>query len=190
MAGIQQGDSTSIIEYIENRRRDLMMVILSKMGAGLRSKVEAEDVYQEVCQTAIESFRKVEFDERGPFGWLVELIDRKVIDFKRRFASQKRDQSKEISADKPGCNGKIGFVNLLIASITSPSKAFSRKQKELQVVEALEELTSEQKSVLKLRFGKGLSCKRIAQKIGKTDGATRVLISRSLARLRNVIGSE
>jgi RNA polymerase sigma-70 factor (ECF subfamily) len=174
-------------DFIESRRQDLMVLILGKMGAGLRKKVEADDVYQEVCKTALESFQKVEFDERGPFGWLVGLIDRKVVDLKRKFETQKRDSSKEVGIHGSDSD-RIGFVNLLVASITSPSKAFSRKQKEFQILEAMGNLTEEQQTVLNLRYAKGLSCKLIAEKIGKSDGATRVLISRSLTRLRDAVG--
>jgi RNA polymerase sigma-70 factor (ECF subfamily) len=76
---------------------------------------------------------------------------------------------------------------MLVASITSPSAAFSRKQKEFKLVEALNQLNEEQQNVLQMRYGQGLPSKEIASKIGKSDGATRVLITRSLKKLEGIL---
>lgn len=177
-----------MVQFIESRKTDLMILIRSKVGSGLRSKVELEDIYQELCQTAVENFREVKFDERGPFGWLVELVSRKVVDLKRGFQTQKRDLTKEVGIHNGGSNDQVELANILVASITSPSKAFSRKQKQIQIHAAIDGLTAEQKTVLHLRFAKGLDTRQIAERVGKTDGATRVLISRSLARIRDCVG--
>ena len=183
--GIMEGNADSMARYLDYRRRDLLAVILSKMGPALRARVEAEDIFQEVCQTVIENFKSVKFTARGPFGWLCEVADRRIIDVQRKFSAQKRDTSKEVGihGSGSGVNSQAGLVNLLVASITSPSRAFSRKQKEFQMLSALDRLNDEQKTVLELRYGQGKSSKDIAAQIGKTDGATRVLITRSLSKL-------
>ncbi len=141
---IQQGDVESMAEYLNVRRRDMLAVILSKMGPALKNKVEAEHVFQEVSQTAVENFRAVTFTERGPFGWLCELVDRRIIDIPRRFSAQKRDAAKEIGIHGSPDQSQIGLVSLLVASITSPSRAFSRKQKEFQLLTAMDRLSMEQ----------------------------------------------
>lgn len=184
---IAQGNKESLAEFFQLRRFDLLAVILSKMGPALRTKVEAEDIFQEVCTTALQSLDKVQISDAGPFGWLCEIADRRIIDQQRKFAAGKRDASKET-----GIHGKsdddVGLVNLLVASITSPSRAFSRHQKEFKLIQAMKELPENQQQVLELRYSKGKSSKEIAAEIGKSDGATRVLLTRSLQKLKEVLG--
>lgn len=187
VSGILNGDKNELARYLTLRRQDLLAVILSKMGPALRTKVEAEDILQEVSQKAVESFQDVQFTEPGPFGWICEVADRVIIDVQRKFAAKKRDVSKEVGIHGSGNDSDIGLINLLVASITSPSKAFSRKQKEFKLMSALNNLNDDQKTALELRYGQGKSSKQIAAEIGKSDGATRVLISRSLSQLRSLV---
>lgn len=186
---IKKGDADSLIQYLEIRRGDLLSVILSKMGPALQKKVEAEDIYQEICANAVRSCDQVRFTDAGPFNWFCELADRRIVDEQRKFAAQKRDSSRERAIHAQG-NNEIGLVNLLVASITSPSRAFSRQQKEFHLLEALDQLPDIQKRVLDLRYSEGKSSKQIAEAIGKSDGATRVLITRALQKLKELMNPE
>ncbi len=183
---IKNGDSDALVKYLELRRPDLLAVIFSKMGPGLKKKVEAEDIFQEICTTAFRSLKDIKFTDAGPFGWFCELADRRIIDEQRKFASQKRDSKKETGIHAKG-DDDIGLVNLLVASITSPSRAFSRNQKEFQLIQAMEKLPENQQLVLDLRYAKGKSTKEISKEIGKSDGATRVLLTRSLKKLKEIM---
>lgn len=54
-------------------------------------------------------------------------------------------------------------------------------------MELLKNLPEESQSALQLRYFEGLPSKEIAKRLGKTDGATRVLLTRSLAKLRELL---
>jgi RNA polymerase sigma-70 factor (ECF subfamily) len=54
-------------------------------------------------------------------------------------------------------------------------------------MEALEGLPEEGREALRLRYIDGLATKEIAERMGKTDGAIRVLLTRSLSRLQGVV---
>lgn len=53
---------------------------------------------------------------------------------------------------------------------------------------ALESLAAECREALRLRYTDGLPTKQITEKLGKTDGAVRVLLTRSLQRLQEILG--
>ena len=55
---------------------------------------------------------------------------------------------------------------------------------------ALETLPKDQREAVRLRYLIGLSSKEIAEKLGKSDGATRVMISRALSRLQAMLSEE
>ena len=57
------------------------------------------------------------------------------------------------------------------------------------MVAALETLSEEQQEAVRLRYLIGLPSKEIAKKLGKTEGETRVMISRALSLLREKMAS-
>ena len=138
---------------------------------------------------AVRSLAKTDLSNWDPLHWLFQICERKIIDFHRQhFASQKRDAGRE--AALPVGSEAVGLANLLAASMTTPSEAFSRDQRQLRMLAALETLPDEQREALRLRYLVGLPSKEIAEKFGKTDGATRVMISRALSRLQEMLGEE
>ncbi len=115
-----------MLALLEEKRPQLTAYINRQLGARLKQKVEAEDILQE---TSLDAVRRVaEFDslERDPFGWLCQIAEHRLIDAHRRFfQSQKRAGEREVSmdADRNDAGGK--FADLLAASMTTPSQAFS-----------------------------------------------------------------
>jgi RNA polymerase sigma-70 factor (ECF subfamily) len=184
---INRGDREAMAEYLQFRRHDLLAVILNKMGMPLRSRVEADDIYQEVAAGAVQKMEELDFSSNSPFGWLCEMAQRRIIDAERRFSAQKRARHREVGIHGSAEQSQVGIANLLVASITSPSRAFSRHQKEFRLLQAMEQMPDEQRTVLQLRYGEGRPTKEIAEQIGKSDGATRVLLTRALKKLKQLV---
>ena len=162
--------------------------ILGKMGPALRQKVEADDIYQEVCSSALQSADQIDLSEYDLFGWFCQLAKRRIVDVQRKFAAQKRASDREVGLySSPAEASHAGLINLLVASITSPSEVFSRQQRESKLLQALSQLSEQQQLVLRLRYVDGLPSKKIAVQIGKSDGATRVLITRAIKRLEKTM---
>ncbi len=185
---VREGDPDAMVVFIEANRHALMAFLQKRIGAHLRQKIEPEDILQEVSVEAIRALDKTTFDDRDPLNWLFHISERKIIDAHRRFfASQKRDASREAAFPAGGEDGR-GLENLLIASMTTPSQAFSRDQKQLRMLAALDTLPEDQREALRLRYLVGLPSKEIATKLGKSDGAVRVMLSRGISRLQQLIG--
>ena len=60
----------------------------------------------------------------------------------------------------------------------------------MRMLTALEQLPEEHREVLRLRYLEGMPSKQIADKFGKSDGAIRVMLTRSLAKLQQVLGTD
>lgn len=178
-----------LARFVESKRLPLLAYIQRSIGPALRKKLEPEDVFQEVALTAIGSFSTFQVPGRDPFKLLCQMAEQRIIDAHRHHvAAQKRSAEKEVSIDAPvGGGDGVAFVNMLVASMTSPSRAFSRGQKELRLQEAIGSLPEEQREILKLRFVDGLATKEIADRVGKTDGAIRVLLTRTLSKLQEML---
>lgn len=189
---IRRQDVDALARFAGDENGPLLGYIQRQMGLRLKRKLEPEDVLQEVAAEAARLLPETELAEREPFGWLCQLAQRRIIDAHRRFfEAQKRDAGREVSLGSAGDDSQHGeLINLLVASMTTASKAFSRNLREVRLNEALAELPEDRREVLRLRYVEGLPTKEIAERMGRTDGAVRILLTRSLARLQELLGPQ
>lgn len=188
-AKIKAGDRDALAAFIESKQPQLLAFIEKRMSDKLRTKVEAGDILQELTVASLGSLDDVELGDRDPFSWLCQQAERRIIDTHRHhFGAQKRAKHSEVGIHSPlGGSDEGEIADLLSASMTSASSAFSRQQKEFHMLQALEQMPEEAREALRLRYLEGLPSKEIAEQLGKTDGATRVLLSRSLAKLQEML---
>ncbi len=193
IAKVRADDSQALADFIVSKRPQLLAFIERRLGAGLRRKIEPDDLFQETSAEAVRSIGEVELAERDPFNWLCQVAERRIIDAHRRFfGSQKRDAGREVSMNAGGTDdsSRPGLINLLVASMTSASAAFSRDQRQIRLMAALEKLPEDHREALRLRYLENLPSKDIAERVGKTDGAVRVMLTRSLAKLQQILELE
>lgn len=186
-------DATVLSDYIHQHRHRILGFIEQQLGSSLRKKVDAEDVYQEVSIEAVRSLEQVQFGDREPIHWLFQIAERKIIDLHRfHFRSQKRSAHREIEIDRPFGeeDGEKGLIQLLVASMTSASQAYSRQVKLGKMEQAIQQLPEDQQKALRLRYVENLPSKKIAEQLGKSDASIRVLLTRALKRLQELLIQE
>lgn len=186
---IRKKDADALVKYTTEKEPQLLAFISKSLSDALKKKIEPQDILQEVCISAINSLDEIDLSQRDPFSWLCQLVERRIVDAHRKFiAAQKRTANKEegIATPRDNSNQK-GMLDILVISMTSPSGAFSRKQKEFHMLAALESMPEESRLALKFRYVENLPSKEIAKKLGKSDGAVRVLLTRSLSKLQDIL---
>jgi RNA polymerase sigma-70 factor (ECF subfamily) len=189
MAGETDRKARDPGELLREHRAPLLAYIERRMGPGLRSKIEPEDIFQEVSVEAVRSWDTLDECEEKVFGRLCEIAERRIIDAHRRlFGAQKRSAARDVplEANRAAESGQ-GIVNWLVASLTSPTQALARDDRHRRLSEALATLPEEQREALRLRYVEQLPSKEIAARLGKTDGAIRVMLTRSLKTLQAVL---
>jgi RNA polymerase sigma-70 factor (subfamily 1) len=189
---VRAHDLAALAEYLSLKRKPLVAFIDGQLGQGLRRKVEVDDIFQEVSVEAVRSLAETDFAEREVFSWLCQMAERRIIDAHRRyFGAQKRDAGREVPLGNAGGDTQhAAIIDLLAVSMTSPTAALSRNQKELHLLTALTKLSPEQREALRLRYVENLPSKEIAARLGKTDGAIRVMLTRSLGQLQQLLDPE
>ena len=189
LARLQAHDHAALAEFLELRRAPLMAYIQRQLGSQLRRKVEPEDVFQEMSAEAVRALAQADLSSRDPFGWLCQIAERKIIDLHRKhFDAQKRDAAREVPLASPSSDERRhGLIELLVASFTTPSAAFSRNIREDRLQNALGQLPADQQEALRLRYVENLPSKEIAEKLKKSDAAIRVMLTRSLKRLQGLL---
>lgn len=186
---VRRGDRDAIVQFVEEHRTRLLAYIDRSLGSALRRKIEPDDILQEVMISALRAPEQDLAGGRDPFGWLCQLSEQRIIDAHRRFvAAQKRSTEREVSLGSPASESRpAALIEMLVASITSPSEAFSRDQREFRLLQAMSALPEESREALRLRYVEGLPTKQIAQQLGKTDGAIRVMLTRAINRLQAIL---
>lgn len=189
---IKQNDTAALAQYIQQNLVQLSGFIRSITGEHLLALVEVDDLVQEISATAISSLATAPLEEYSPLDWLKQLARRRVVDAHRfHFDAKRRDANRQQSMNAPSTNSSssspVGLEQMLSASMTSPSAAFSRDVRMMRMQEAVESLGDEQKQAIRMRYADGMPTKQIAEKLGKTDVAVRVLLSRSMRQLEKVL---
>ncbi|MFM8415404.1 MAG: sigma-70 family RNA polymerase sigma factor [Planctomycetota bacterium] len=185
-------DREAVAAYVEAQRPRLLAFIASRMAAGLRQRLDPDDIVQEVSLAAVRPAGADGGPPRDPFGWLCHVAEQRIIDAHRRhFGAAKRDAGREVSIDAPlpGADGDDAgrLASLLAVSMTTPSQVLSRDAREYRLAQAIEALPEEQRIAIRMRYVDGLATKVIAERMGKSDVAVRVMLSRTVQKLQQVV---
>ncbi|MEM7205425.1 MAG: sigma-70 family RNA polymerase sigma factor [Planctomycetota bacterium] len=158
----------------ESYRDRLLSVIWLRMGPDLRTRMDPEDVLQEVAIEAINSWPTLEDPQLvGP--WLVTLARRKVARILRdqvgvAARDPRREQAMKTSWPMPDRR-------------TGPVTAADRRDRLQQLEAALARLSEDHREVILLSRIEGLAAKEVGERMGRTENAIYLLLSRALKRL-------
>jgi RNA polymerase sigma-70 factor (ECF subfamily) len=164
------GDAAAIGELYRRHAPAIFRYLFYRLG----DRERAEDLASEVFVRALEALPRYRRQGRPFSAWLYRIASARVADYYRR---HRRRPTVPLAADLPARGGDPGEV------------AESRLTAELlqQVIARLSPL---QQQVIVLRFLEGLSHAEVAQVIGRSEGAVRVLQFRALEALRRLLERE
>ncbi len=179
-ARARAGSGTALAVLVERWRGRLHAYAQSRIGRDLGSRLDADDVVQEALMYALRAVRTADLAGRDVFGWLCGVADDRLTDLARRHRAARRDVAAEARAAQ--------LIDALAASMTSPSAAAMRGERETRLAAAVAALPAGVAEMLRLRYADGLASRDIAEKVGKTDDAVRAALSRALRALEHAVG--
>ena len=148
--------------------------LLAYLLRQVHSRQDAEDLLLEVFVAALENEQFKLLDERKQQAWLWTVARNKVADYYRHF---RRHPS-------------IPLVQMADTIYEreelEPEQITLRREEYARLHDTVRELPEVQQEILQLRFGHGLSCGEIATMTEKSEGAVRMLLSRTLKLLRSI----
>jgi RNA polymerase sigma-70 factor (ECF subfamily) len=136
----------------------------------------AEDLTAQTFLKALEAIQR--YEDRGvPFvAWLLRITVNLAINHKKALKNGRHAQLPESLED----NDRLG----------SPEQSCTIKSEGERVWRKVRELPPDQRHVIIMRFGNDLPYIEVAQALGKTVGAVRVIQFRALTNLRNMLRDE
>jgi RNA polymerase sigma factor (sigma-70 family) len=158
----------------EQHRERLLSVIYLRMGPQLRTRMDAEDVLQEVAIEAINSWHTLS-DEQNAGAWLVTLAKRKVARILRDqigVAARNPNRERHVLTDLPIADRRSG-----------PVTAADRRDRLELLGQALERLPDDYREVILLTKIEGLPAKEVGVRMERSENAVNLLLSRALKRL-------
>ena len=140
----------------------------------VHSRQDAEVLLLEVFVAALENERFKLLDEQKQQAWLWTVARNKVADYYRH---SRRHPSIPL----------IQMVDTIYErEELEPEQIILRREEYMRLHHTMRELPEVQQEILQLRFGHGLICGEIAIMTEKSEGAVRMLLSRTLKLLRSL----
>ncbi len=171
-AGVEK-DLDSLFERFAGR---LLALIRARMGPGLRAHTESRDILNASLLKAFQDIDQFErSDGRSLMAWLARIAENEMrdqVDYLRR---QRRDAAKVVRPEQ-GLDG-------IAERVRSHSSRLVLREEMERMVRALETLDQPQREVILLRKLEELSFKEIAERMGRSPDACRMLLARALTAL-------
>ena len=176
-------ESARPLEDLFSRHRPALEAYLRRrVGRRLRTQESFSDLTQSVCREILVDAEQLDFDDERAFrGLLMKAADRKIVERHRYHHRAKRD------VDRTHIVADVDSFEAARAREPTPSQAAADQEQSVQLQHALEALPGEYRDVLLMAHGMGMSHAEMAARLGRSEVASRKLLSRALARLATIM---
>ncbi len=188
------GEGRAREQLFDRYQAYLGVLARAQLGRQLRAKVDPSDVVQQTLLEAHRDFGSFQgTHEAELLAWLRRILAHNLFNEARRFNAQQRDASREVSLEHVRAGVEQSSVMLgqtLAAGTPSPSQVASQRESAVRLADALARLPEDYQTVLLLRVFEERPAEEVAQRMGRTAGAVRMLQMRALTALREQMGAE
>jgi RNA polymerase sigma factor (sigma-70 family) len=169
------GDRESLSLLIGRFRSQLLGMVRTRLGNGVREYVESRDIVQEVLVELVQRFPRCAFRREAEFvAWLKKILCNKIRDQARKLASARVRIEGSAAAIADSCE----------APVESPSASLLRRERLEQLERALETLSVRHERIIRLRDIDGRDYRAVASELGLPSlAAARMLRRRAWVAL-------
>jgi RNA polymerase sigma-70 factor (ECF subfamily) len=185
-----QGDQEALSTLLKRECPNVRTHIHARIAAAHRSLFDAEDVMQ---VTYLEAFLHIRgFVPQGPgsFGaWLRRLAENNLRDAVRELEREKRP-SPEKRVAAVGSNSYVALVERLTSATSTASRALAREETRQALQQVLQRLPPDYADAIRLYELEELSGPEVAERMGKSHGAVRMILARARERLAAMLAAD
>jgi RNA polymerase sigma-70 factor (ECF subfamily) len=188
------GDGEARADLFGRYRKYLEVLARAQLGQQLRAKCDASDLVQQTLLEAHRDFGAFQGEREGELlAWLRRILAHNLFNQARHFAARQRDAAREVSLEhvQAGVDrSSLALGRCLAADGPTPSQAAVRREAAVRLADALARLPEDYQTVLLLRVFEELPAEEVAQRMGRSPGAVRMLQMRALTALREQMALE
>ena len=179
----------ALAPLLEQYRNYLMLMAGTGINASLQGKADASDVVQDTLLKAYERFGQFQGQtEAELMAWLRQILARNLADLVRRYRiSEGRNVGRERSLEAALDASSAALGSLVAGENSTPSQSAQRRELGVVLADALASLTVDYREVIVLRSIEEREWDEIAQRMGRSPGAVRMLWTRALQQLKPLI---
>ena len=183
-----RGERAALDRLLELYLPELEAFVARRAGKPVREHESAADIVQSVCREVLQHAERFRHPSEVAFKqWLYTTALRKIssrVDFYR---AQKRDLGRVENFAPGSVDEAASRVFDFYASLSSPSRHLMLQEEVVRIESAFAQLSDEQRLVITMAHVQGLSRVEIGERLGKSEGAVRVLLHRALARVSELL---
>lgn len=187
LGGREPADSAAPTDdWLIRFRPWLGLIARMQVESRFQGKFDPSDVVQ---QTLLEAWRSAPkfrgSTEAERVAWLRKILAHVLAHEVRRYkGTYKRDLGREFSIERSLAKSSQQLNAVFVSAVPSPSQGAAKQEQQVVLADMLEELSPDYRQVIILRNLEGLSHNEVAQRMGKSVGAVRMLWVRALQELR------
>jgi RNA polymerase sigma-70 factor (ECF subfamily) len=184
----KEGDNSALEQLCRVYGERVRRIIRLRMGKEIRPRLDSMDLVQDALICALGGLKDFTYKNEGDFlRWLARIAQNALRDSLDKLHAAKRDIRREVRLESYKPNTGTGFLGTPAAiESTTPSVIMSRKEDLDKLERAIDELKPEYRQVIVLTKIEGLSYKEIADRLGKSPDAVRMLVPSAMAELTTV----
>ncbi|MAG92199.1 MAG: hypothetical protein CMJ48_00390 [Planctomycetaceae bacterium] len=182
----RQGDDGALGEILDACRPFLKEMAKGEIDEKLGIRIDASDVVQQTCLSAIRKFPTFDGAHRAQLlAWLKQIHRNNIVDTIRRHKSvEKRDLAREerfrdSQPDAAQVADQLGVT---------PSQKAMRGELDSKLDALLADLPADQQTVVRMRYFEKRAFREIAEQLGRSEDAVAGLLKRGLDGLRRKMG--
>lgn len=188
IAAARQAQPGAIDELLAIYRDYLSLVARSWIDTALKAKADPSDMVQETLIAAHANFKQFRGGtEKELIGWLRQILARNLAMLARRYRAERRQNTREVSLDALVSKSSAALESFVAGQGTMPGDAYERRERAVVLADALAKLTPDHRDVIVLRSIEELDWMDVAERMGRSRTAVRMLWTRALKQLRTHI---
>lgn len=178
----RRGDLAAQDELLGQHLPHVQAFVRLRSSARLRELESSADIVQSACRKALENLPQFEY--RGPRSfrnWLLRYAENKIHDKRDYHGAARRDRGRERDVER---------LSQLYATLGTPSGLVSAREQVSRIEHAFDRLPEEYREIVMLAKIEGLSHAEIAARTGRSEEASRKMLSRALVRLATLMPND
>jgi RNA polymerase sigma-70 factor (ECF subfamily) len=188
LAQARAGGEAALGKLLELYRNYLRLMARSLISQPLRVRMDASDLVQETFLKAHREFKSfLGSTEAELVTWLRQILVRNLADQVRQHRAKRRDYRREEPVEVLLDRSSVSIQERLATPVSSPSAHSSRREQAVLLADALEKLPADYREVFLLRNLERISFETIADRMGRSSGAVRMLWMRAIKKLSQLL---
>ena len=189
------GSVESLGRLLQTYQNYLKLLAQTQLDQKVRGRVSPSDVVQETMLEAHCGFAKFRGDSDGEFFvWLRKILVNNLAQaVERHVLAAKRDVRREVARVRMNASldrSAMRLEAMLADHRPSPESDVSLQEDLVRLANAMTELSADHRDVIVMRHLEGIPFAKIAERMGRTSGAVRMIWLRAIEQLRQILRRE